>query len=76
MPLRDIVNRYSAVGHEGVVSGYMTEADAMTEFIQSWDRSTESYVSMEEFRDYWLNVGAAFDNDDNFETVMKSAFTL
>ena len=74
----DIAAAYDASRHPGVLSGAMTAAAVLREFLDTFDVGGEvdGKVTREEFINYYSNLGASIDNDDYFELMIRNAWHI
>lgn len=82
--INDIKGVYNAKNHPDVKSGKKTEDDILGDFLETFemhhnisDKSRMDHqITLEEFEEYYTNVGAAIDNDQYFELMMTNAWKL
>ena len=71
----DLISQYNVEWHPKFKSGEMSKKDITEDFMKQWDTvKTGSKVSYEEFEEYYRDVSASIDTDDNFEQMMRSAW--
>lgn len=67
---------YDATQHPEVVAGRMTVEDCLKQFMEGWDRNKDGKVTLEEFREYYADIGANIDSDDYFELMIRNAWHI
>jgi Ca2+-binding EF-hand superfamily protein len=84
LEINDIRDVYNASKHPDVASGKKTEDDILMEFLQTFEvhhntmagGQPDSYVTKEEFCEYYNNISSSIDNDQYFELMMNTAWKL
>ena len=74
LEISDIKDTYNASKHPDVMAGKKSEDQILMEFLETFEThhnimtggSSDNRVSLEEFIEYYTNVGASLDNDDYF----------
>ena len=83
--LDEIREAYNAKMHPDVMSGKKTEEEALAEFLDTFEyqfsllsdeKENEGKVSLEEFVDYYRNISFGIKNDEYFEEMIKSVYSL
>ena len=67
---------YDASRHPEVLSGAMTEAQVIKQFIASWDRDGDGQITLDEFFEYYKDLSCSIDLDDYFELMIRNAWHL
>lgn len=74
---RDLRGVYNCTYHPKVQNGQMTEDQALTEFLSSFnDRNRDGKITKDEWDEYYAAVSSSIDNDDHFVQLMKTAWKL
>ena len=80
--LADLRGTYKAEGNPKVVSGEMTEDEALAGFLANFEGSKnyadkrDGVITLDEWVDYYTDVSASCESDDYFEVMMTSAWKL
>ena len=75
--LDDVAKLYDASQHPEVVSGKRSEQDIFMEFMSLWDTQVkDGIVTLDEFMEYYKDISASVDNDDEFVFILKQAWKL
>ena len=75
--VQDLKGVYDCSQHPDVVSGDFTEDDILARFVDTWDQGEkDGVVTLEEFMDYYADVGASIDGDDYFELMIRNAWHI
>lgn len=73
----DLKGVYDLKFHPGVQAGKVSEDAALGEFLGNWDvKDADGLVTKEEFRQYYVDVGASMDSDEYFEAMIIKAWQL
>lgn len=73
----DLKSHYNAKHHKDVLSGRITERQAVTAFLNTFDGlNRDGEVTAEEFEDYYANVSASVDDDAYFQLMMWNSWNL
>lgn len=80
----DLKGVYNAKCHPDVKSGKKTEEEVLAEFLDTFEmhfslldrKARDSKVTLEEFKEYYRNVGASIDNDEYFALMITNAWNL
>jgi Ca2+-binding EF-hand superfamily protein len=80
----DIKGVYNCTKHPDVASGKKSEDEVLQEFLQTFEvhhnTSTggkpDSFVTKDEFIEYYNNISMSIDNDQYFELMMNTAWRL
>jgi Ca2+-binding EF-hand superfamily protein len=76
---KDMQAAFNAKHHPDVVSGRISEDQAMANLLAQFDtvdREGVVMVTQQDFQTYYKNVSASFDDDSYFESMMKRAWRL
>ena len=81
---KELNNKYNAKNHPDVISGKISEEEALKEFIDTFQETynylcgTESnnIVTIEEFLEYYENVSMTIDEDEYFEYLLNNVWNL
>jgi len=84
LDINDIRGVYNCDKHPDVASGKKTEDEVLQEFLQTFEvhhntlngGQPDSFVTKEEFTEYYNNVSMSIDNDQYFELMMNTAWRL
>lgn len=73
-----VARQYGASEHPDVISGKITEKQAMEFFLDTLDASgeVEGKITKKEFVNYYTNIGAAIDNDEYFQSLLSGVWHL
>lgn len=78
--IQDIMGRYDASKHPGVIAGTRTKASVFKEFLSNFEGGDEAgkdgIVTPAEFERYYANVSASIDDDDYFELMIRNAWHI
>eukprot|EP00003_Mantamonas_plastica_P031793 TRINITY_DN839_c0_g1_i2.p1 TRINITY_DN839_c0_g1~~TRINITY_DN839_c0_g1_i2.p1 ORF type:complete len:334 (-),score=137.09 TRINITY_DN839_c0_g1_i2:402-1403(-) len=79
--LDDIQMNYNAKMHPDVQSGYKTEDEVLSEFLNNFDAkgggvAGDGSVTREEFDEYYEDVSASIDSDEYFLLMMTNAWNM
>ena len=73
--LDDIAKLFDCSGHPEVQSGYKTERDLFMEFMSLWDtQEKDGIVTFDEFCQYYSDISASVETDDEFDAIMQNAW--
>ena len=73
----DIRGLYDCSQHPLVTAGKMTEDEALTEVLASYEQGvSDGIVTFQEFLEYYRDVSAGIDNDDYFELMVRNAWHI
>ena len=73
----DLKPCYSVAQHPKVMSGVITEDEAILEFLQNFgDKNNDGKITKTEWNDYYAAVSSSIDNDDHFCNIMSNAWKL
>ena len=73
----DLRSHYNAKQHKDVLSGRLTEKQAIMKFLNTFDGlQRDGVVTAEEFEDYYANVSASVDDDAYFQLMMWNSWNL
>ena len=81
---KELNNKYNAKNHPDVISGKISEEEALKEFIDTFQETynylcgteTNNIVTIEEFLEYYENVSMTIDEDDYFEYLLNNVWNL
>ncbi len=84
LDINDIKGSYDASRHPDVRAGKKTEAEILTEFLETFEQhhnmamgsKADGKVTLEEFIEYYTNISANIDNDAYFDLMMTNAWSL
>jgi Ca2+-binding EF-hand superfamily protein len=71
-----IAMTYDCSVHPEVRSGEKQEQQILREMMNGWDTNSDGLVSESEFFDFYSYNSAAFEKDDDFVGVMRTAWML
>lgn len=76
--VEDLAGTYDTSKHPDVLSGKMTEQEALQGFMGQWDGMTgkDGIVTKAEFAEYYRDVSASIDEDDYFELMIRNAWHI
>ena len=76
LDFEDIAMRFNGMGHPEVLARRMTAKQALQLFLDSFVGGTEvdGKVTLNEFVNYYTNVGAAIDNDNYFDLLVRNVW--
>lgn len=73
--LDDIARIYDASKHPEVQSGSKSERDLFLEFMSLWEtQEKDGIITFEEFCEYYSDISASCNSDEEFEIIMQSAW--
>jgi Ca2+-binding EF-hand superfamily protein len=74
----DVIQIYDTSKHPEVLSKRKTKEQVMREFLDSFDVGGEvdGKVTLNEFENYYSNLGASIDSDDYFELMIRNAWRI
>jgi len=74
----EVVKAYSADKHPDVISGRKTKDEVLREFLDTFDVGgvKDGMVTLQEFENYYTNIGANVDDDDYFELMIRNAWHI
>jgi Ca2+-binding EF-hand superfamily protein len=81
---KELSNKYNARNHPDVISGKISEEEALKEFIDTFQETynylcgteTNNIVTIEEFMEYYENVSMTIDEDEYFEYLLNNVWNL
>lgn len=74
--MEHMLARYDVSWNPDVQSGRKSPEEAMSEFMNIWDRNQDGNITQKEFNQYYKNVSASIDRDDYFELMMRNAWHI
>jgi Ca2+-binding EF-hand superfamily protein len=76
--VQHIATMYDASKHPEVIAGRLTADQVFREFLDTFDVGGEidGKVTLQEFINYYTNLGASIDNDDYFELMVRNSWNL
>jgi len=75
--LEDMRIAYDVSFHPEFQAGTKTRDQILTEFMSQWDTiKQDGIVSVEEFEEYYKDVSASIDRDDEFELMIRNAWHI
>jgi Ca2+-binding EF-hand superfamily protein len=74
----EVASVYDASHHPDVISGKRTPKQVLQEFLETFDVGGEvdGKVTLQEFINYYTNIGANIDNEDYFELMIRNAWHI
>jgi Ca2+-binding EF-hand superfamily protein len=74
----EIASLYDSSKHPEVIAGRMTSNQVLSEFLDTFDVGGvhDGKVTVEEFVNYYTNIGANIDNEDYFELMIRNAWHI
>jgi Ca2+-binding EF-hand superfamily protein len=74
----EIASLYDASKHPEVIAGRKTANQVYTEFLDTFDVGGvhDGKVTLQEFVNYYTNIGANIDNEDYFELMIRNAWHI
>eukprot|EP00945_MAST-04E_sp_MAST-4E-sp1_P000695 g695.t1 len=73
----DLAGVYDVSLLPDVVSGKISEADALKHLLDAFDSANkDGIVTKDEFKTYYRNIGAAIESDDYFELMIRNAWHI
>lgn len=73
----DLRGVFNAKFHPKVKSGRMTEAQAFSEFLASFnDRNRDGRITKDEWDEYYAAISASLDNDQHFVELMRTVWKM
>lgn len=84
LDIKDIQGTYNAKHHPDVKAGKKTEDEVLAEFLDTFEahhalknpQDKDRKITLQEFIEYYTNVGATIDNDQYFELMITNAWNL
>lgn len=75
---QELILNYDASRHPDVSAGARSSDDIIQEFLDTFDVGgvTEGLVTREEFVNYYHNIGAAINDDDYLELILRRVWHL
>lgn len=75
--LEELQTAYDCSKHPDVISGKLTEKEALQLFARQWETDEpDGIITRAEFENYYKNVSASIDSDDYFELMMRNAWHI
>jgi hypothetical protein len=75
--LDDIAKLYTVASQPEVASGSKSEHEVYMEFMSLWDTQVkDGCVTFDEFCDYYRDISASVDTDEEFVTIVTGAWKL
>lgn len=76
--IEDLRGTYDASRHPRVLSGEMSEDEALGMFLESFDGQTnpDGIITKQEFEQYFSGVSASIDDDEYFAAMMRGCWKL
>ena len=75
--VQDLQDMYDVSTDRRVQEGQCTAEECLSEFLSLWDtQEKDGIVSRKEFQDYYADLSAAVENDEEFEAIVSAAFAL
>ena len=84
LDINDIKGTYNASKHPDVIAGRKTEDQILMEFLETFEMhhnlknqgQNDSQVTLEEFIEYYRNVGASLPDDDYFAVMINNSWNV
>jgi len=75
---QEIASMYDASKHPEVIAGRMTPEQVLRHFLDTFDVGGEvdGKVTLNEFINYYTNLGASIDNEEYFELMIRNAWHI
>lgn len=73
---QEIARAYDVSQNPAVMSGKISPADAVREFMKHYDTNSDGRITMEEFVENYQWVSSSIDGDDYFELMMRNAWHM
>ena len=81
---KELNNKYNVKNHPDVISGKISEEEAIKEFIDTFQETynylcgteTNNIITIEEFLEYYENVSMTIDEDEYFEYLLNNTWDL
>jgi Ca2+-binding EF-hand superfamily protein len=75
---QEMASLYDASKHPEVIAGRMTPEQVLRHFLDTFDVGGEvdGKVTLNEFINYYTNLGASIDSDDYFELMIRNAWHI
>lgn len=75
--LEDLANTFDVSQLPEVQSGKVKPEEVFKAFISNWDtKKRDGIITLDEFVDYYKDVSALIEKDENFVEMMKSTWDL
>ena len=68
--------KYDVSMRDDIVEGRTTREQAVGDFLRSWGKTEEDRVAWEEFYEYYADMGAFVDSDDQFDGLVRRCWRL
>jgi Ca2+-binding EF-hand superfamily protein len=74
----EVKDKYDVSQHPDYIAGKRTKFEILEEFLSTFESGGEKdgKVTMDEFLNYYTNLGASIDNEDYFELMIRNAWHL
>ena len=84
LDIADIKGTYNASKHPDVISGKKSEDEILVEFLETFEAhhnmmngaAADGRITLDEFMEYYTNVGANLDNDDYFALMINNSWNI
>ena len=81
---KELNNKYNVKNHPDVISGKISEEEAIKEFVDTFQETynylcgteTNNIITIEEFLEYYENVSMTIDEDEYFEYLLNNTWDL
>jgi Ca2+-binding EF-hand superfamily protein len=81
---KELNNKYNVKNHPDVISGKISEEEALKEFVDTFQETynylcgteTNNIITIEEFLEYYENVSMTIDEDEYFEYLLNNTWDL
>ena len=75
--VHDLRVKYNANMHPDVLSGALTEAEALKGFIMTWDtQQPNGQITFAEFSDFYNGISAVVEDDEEFERIIRRSWSV
>ena len=72
----DILEKYNIASDPMVAEGVKSAEEAAKEFMSMWETTPDGMVTKEEFVEYYNDLSAEIDSDEEFEMILVNAWSL
>jgi len=70
----DVLAAYNLASDPMVAEGVKSAEEAAKEFMSMWETTADGMVTKEEFVEYYNDLSAEIDSDEEFETILQAAW--
>ena len=71
-----MLQRYDVKSRRDVVDGRVSAEDAVREFMTIWGKAGDATITWEEFFEFYADIGASMNDDDEFELLIRNQWQL